>query len=304
MVTIATIRAAAGGCPPRWSTPRTRRRTLGPQVTATAREIGVRLMPWQRSVLSVAMERAGGRAAYRDVLISVPRQSGKSTLVLARIAWQLAERPGSRILYAAQTRTAARQKMLSGWWPRLDASPLGPELKLFRGFGSETIEHSNGSMLQLLSANEASGHGETTDLVIVDEAWVHTDARVEQAVRPTMATRPDAQLWAVSTAGTIRSVWWRGKLDAGISAAEMGLDSGTCCFDWSAGPEVNAADQQAWWRVMPALGHTIDVDTVQADLTAMGVDEFRRAYLNSWKAADDLGWKLFDKSKWEAARGR
>jgi phage terminase large subunit-like protein len=273
-------------------------------VTATARQIGVDLMPWQRLVLRVAMERAGGRFAYRDVAVSVPRQSGKSTLVLARIAWQLAERPGSMILYAAQSRVAARQKMLNAWWPRLAASPLGPELKLFRGFGSETIAHSNGSVLQLLSANEASGHGETTDLVIVDEAWVHTDARVEQAVRPTMATRPDAQLWAVSTAGTHKSTWWRGKLDAGISAAEMGVDSGTACFDWSAAPEVNAADTAAWWRIMPALGHTIDVETVQADLTAMGLDEFRRAYLNSWKAADDLGWRVFDKTAWERARGR
>jgi phage terminase large subunit-like protein len=171
-----------------------------------ARRIGLDLLPWQRLVLSVALEQVRGRPAYRDVLVSVPRQSGKSTLVLALIVWRMTQRPGSRILYGAQTRVAARQKMLATWWPRLASSPLGADLKLFRGFGNETIEHAGGSVLQLLSAAESAGHGETCDLVVVDEAWVHGDSRVEQSVRPTMATRKDAQMWAVSTAGTSRSV--------------------------------------------------------------------------------------------------
>src|SRR5215469_12705415 len=280
-------------CEPRFATQRTRRRTLGPQVTATARQIGLDLLPWQRHVLSVALEQSRGRPAYRDVLVSVPRQSGKSTLLLARITWQLTAFPGSRILYGAQTRVAARQKMLSAWWPRLASSPLGGDLKLFRGFGNETIEHANGSALQLLSAAESAGHGETTDLVIVDEAWVHADSRVEQSVRPTMATRKRAQLWAVSTAGTWRSTWWRGKLDKGISAATMGLDSGVCLFDWSAGEAANPADEATWAACMPALGRLVDVETVRADLANMGVAEFARAYCNMWPDPAGEGWQVF-----------
>jgi phage terminase large subunit-like protein len=67
-------------------------------VTAVARRIGLELLPWQRLVLSVAMEQVRGRPAYRDVLVSVPRQSGKSTLVLALIVWRMTQRPGSRVL--------------------------------------------------------------------------------------------------------------------------------------------------------------------------------------------------------------
>src|SRR5690349_4581485 len=111
----------SAGCEPRFATQRTRRRTLGSQVAAVARRFGLQLLPWQKLVLSTALEQARGRPAYRDVLVSVPRQSGKSTLVLALIAWRMTERPGSRILYGAQTRVAARQKMLSAWWPRLAA---------------------------------------------------------------------------------------------------------------------------------------------------------------------------------------
>jgi phage terminase large subunit-like protein len=293
----------SSGCEPRWASPRTRRRTLGPRVTATARTIGLDLLPWQKFVLSVALEQARGRPAYRDVLVSVPRQSGKSTLLLALITWRLTEFPGSRILYGAQTRVAARQKMLSAWWPRLAASPLGPDLKLFRGFGNETIEHAGGSVLQLLSATESAGHGETCDLVIVDEAWVHHDSMVEQSVRPTMATRKDAQLWAVSTAGTARSVWWRGKLDAGHSAAEMAVADGIACFDWSAPDDADPTSEAVWARCMPALGKLVDVATVRADLANMGIGEFRRAYLNTWPDPAGEGWALFARDQWERARG-
>ena len=290
-------------CEPRWATPRTRRRTLGPQVTAAAKQIGLDLLPWQRLVLNAALEQARGRPAYRDVLVSVPRQSGKSTLLLALILWQMAERPGSRILYGAQTRVAARQKMLEGWWPRLAGSPLAGDVKLFRGFGNETISHVNGSVLGLLSANESAGHGETTDLVLVDESWVHVDSRVEQAVRPTMATRKDAQLWAVSTAGTWRSTWWKAKLSAGRAAAEMGVADGMACFEWSATDTANPADEETWRACMPALGHLVDVRTVRADLANMGVAEFKRAYLNIWPDPSGEGWQVFERQAWERARG-
>ena len=46
--------------------------------------------------------------------------------------------------------------------------------------------------------------------------------------------RSHAQLWAMSTAGTSKSVWWRGKLDAGRAAAEMGVSDELACFEWSA----------------------------------------------------------------------
>jgi phage terminase large subunit-like protein len=289
-------------CEPRFASARTSRKTLGPELAASAKVIGLNLLPWQRLVASVALEQSRGRPAYRDVLVSVPRQSGKSTLTLALIVWRMTARPGSRIMYAAQTRQAARMKMLESWWPRLVASELAPDLKLYRQFGSESITHSNGSVLQLLSASETSGHGETVDLVILDEAWAHQTARIEQAVRPAMVTRRDAQLWAVSTAGTWRSVWWKGKLEAGRAAALMGVDTGTACFEWSAPDDANPADPAVWRACMPALGRLADEQTIQADLTAMGLEEFRRAYLNQWPDPLAGGWKVFDKKAWERAR--
>jgi hypothetical protein len=125
---------------------------------------------------------------------------------------------------------------------------------------------------------------------------------VEQSVRPTMATRPDAQLWAVSTAGTARSVWWRGKLDAGRTAAEVGATGGTALLEWAAAPDDDPADERTWWGCMPALGRLADVATVRADLHAMGPAEFKRAFLNLWPDETLEGWKVVARDLWEASR--
>ena len=289
-------------CQPRWATPRTSRRTHGPQVAARARELGFSLLPWQRQVLSVGLEQAGRRPAYRDVLVSVPRQSGKSSAALALIVWKLLSAPDQLVLYSAQNRVAGRRKLLHGWNPRIAASPLAGRFKLFRGFGNEALFCDNGSRLELLSATESAGHGESVDLAVIDEAWVHVDATVEQSVRPTMAARPAAQMWLLSTAGTARSVWWRGKLDAARAAAELGItDAGTCLLEWSAADDTDVTDPATWPTFMPALGRLIDPATVAQDLAAMALPEWRRAYANQWPEATAEGWHLVDRAVWEAS---
>src|SRR6266567_9250698 len=94
-------------CQPRWATPRTDRPTLGGAVAAAARRFGVELMPWQRYVADVALEvnPATGLLVYREVRVTVPRQSGKTTLDLAVSVQRALGFNGSQnITYSAQTR--------------------------------------------------------------------------------------------------------------------------------------------------------------------------------------------------------
>ena len=55
----------------------------------------------------------------------------------------------------------------------------------------------------------------------------------------------------------------------------------------------------------PAVGHTVDADTIRADIAAMvSPTEAARAYGNIW--ADDLldtGWTAIDADAWKAAKG-
>ena len=78
-------------CRPLHGTPRRPdRATLGGAVAEVAEALGTPLMPWQRHVVDVALElRPDGIPAYRQVTLSVPRQSGKSTLLAALMVHRL-----------------------------------------------------------------------------------------------------------------------------------------------------------------------------------------------------------------------
>src|SRR5262245_7346570 len=111
-------RSSLSSCEPRWATPRSpQRRTLGPQVAAVAARLGTPLMPWQRLVADVGLELLeDGRPAYREVIVPVPRQSGKTSLILAvevqrAVGWAPAFGP-QRLVYSAQTGADARKKLL------------------------------------------------------------------------------------------------------------------------------------------------------------------------------------------------
>src|SRR5215217_7263151 len=101
-------------CPPRWASPRSPdRQTLGPRVAEVADLLGTPLMPWQRHVADVALELdpETGLLAYREVILTVPRQSGKTTLLLAVMTHRaLGFGQRQRVLYTAQTRNDARKK--------------------------------------------------------------------------------------------------------------------------------------------------------------------------------------------------
>lgn len=267
-----------------------------------AEVLGLDLLPWQRQVLEVALEHDDGRLAFRDVTVTVPRQGGKSTMMLALAVWRMVAHPGQTVVFAAQSRLAARNKLNDDWWPLLRRSPLGPMFELTRATGNESLRCSNGSLLRILSTEESSGHGESIDLVLLDECW-SLEAHTEQAVRPAMVTRANGQMWCVSTAGTSKSVWWRGKVDTGRNACASQLADGLAFFEWSAPADADPADVETWRAAHPALDATISVDVFAADFAAMQLREFRRSHLNQWPDdLDDAGWAVIDRASWQAAR--
>lgn len=287
-------------CPPRWATPRTDRHTLGPAVAAVAGEWGHDLMPWQRQVLDVALEvDDAGQLVYREVIVTVPRQSGKSSLILPLalhrcVAWGGAQ----RVVYAAQDRQSAAKKLLEDWFPLYDDSPFGKLGKTYRSNGGEKVAWHNGSYLEVAATTETSMHGTTLDLAIVDEAFSLHDHRLEQAFKPAMMTRPSHQLWIVSTAGTGDSIYLNEKVDRGRAVVQAGETEGVAFFEWSADDDADPSDPETWWSCMPALGHTVDVATVKSHYLTTDSAEFTRAYLNRWTSTRAL--PPIDLGAWQA----
>ena len=289
-------------CEPLHATPRTHTRETASQgPVEVARALGVELMAWQRRVLDTALELdANGRLLWRNVVVATPRQQGKSTLVMALVVWRLVSMPEQTILLGAQNRMSARARLLDGWWPRLERSEFADRLSISRGAGFEAIRCDNGSVLRLLSSEESSGHGESIDLAVVDECWALGSA-VEQAIRPATLARPEPQLWFASTAGSARSTWWLGKLDAGRRAVAENSDN-LAMFEWSAPDDADPADPATWRACMPALGDTVSEDAVRSDFEVLPRPEFVRGYLNRTPDGADAGWRVVPADVWSAAK--
>jgi phage terminase large subunit-like protein len=246
-------------------------------------------MPWQQFVADVALEvdPATGKLAYREVGLTVPRQSGKTTLVLANIFTRALSAPRQNIRYTAQTGSDARKKLVDDWLPALEDSSF-KRRGLFEPRmtnGHEALKFKNGSHAGLVATVKKSGHGGTIHQATVDEAFAQPDARIEQALKPAMSTIRGAQFWVISTAGTPdESPYLLGKVEHGRELAASGARSGVCYFEWSPPEDADPAAEETWWSCMPALGITQTVEVIRADFASMPLNEFERAYLNRWKA--------------------
>jgi hypothetical protein len=259
-------------------------------------------MPWQRHVADVALEcdPDTGRLVYREVRLTVPRQSGKTTLMLALTIHRcIAFGDKQRCSFTSQTGQAARSKFIDDFVPTVTGSMFGKRARIRRANGSEAILWTNGSIWSVLPTTDTAGHGAQFDLAVCDEAFALPDDRLEQAFKPTMITRPEPQLWIVSTAGDVNSHWFNAKVDDGRLQVERGVTEGIAYFEWSAPEDADPASEETWQACMPALGHTINPAAIRADFESMRLVEFRRAYLNQRQNRNAVEpWQVIAEDTW------
>jgi hypothetical protein len=258
-------------------------------------------MPWQQLVADVGLELLPGTLipAYREVIVTVPRQSGKTSLVLAiEVQRALGWSELQRIAYSAQNGVEARRKLLDDQVPLLKESPLwGAIQSVARAQGHESVIFKGGSRIDVLAGLEGSGHGRTVDLGVIDEAFDDFDNRREQALIPAMSTRPSAQLLVISTAGHDGSAYLKRKVDSGRAAVVNGENEGIAYFEWSADEDADPLDPDTWYSCMPALGRTITEPVVRHAAT-QPEGEFRRAYCNQWTVSKE---RVIPVALWNAA---
>lgn len=314
-------------CPPRFATRRRlERETFGHELANIADKLGQPLMPWQRFVADVGCEidPVSGLPAYREVRVTIPRQSGKTTLFLS---WQVhrcvARRwtHPQRSAFTAQTGKDARDKWIDELFPLIRNSGLKSlvassrsRLVINEGMGNESIRFKTGSIIRLLSTSTSSGHSKTLHQAVMDEVWHDTDDRREQGLRPAMITIRDAQLLVCSTAGTEESTVLNRKVKDGRQSTLEDTGHGVAYFEWSAPDDWNPDDWGSYFGFSPALcpdppcrcappgegwHHTITLEALRAERASMELAEFKRAYGNIPSGTQDIPeWQVFTRDDW------
>lgn len=265
--------------PARYATPRhPERATRGPEVAVLAAAKGKPLMPHQRQIVDVALEidPDTGLYWYDTVIVTIPRQSGKTKLVGDVADHRCLSLPGAKVWYTAQTGKDASQWMREDYLPTLDACPAyAGKFTTRRSAGSEAVVWPDlGSAFRVFPPQRDALHGKQVDLAFLDEYWAHDadrGAALKQAVRPAMSTRAGAQVWILSTQGDDQSVGLAEYTEIG-RAATTDPTSRVAYFEWSIPEEADAEDLSVILAHHPAYGHTMTREALEAARVDFGTD--------------------------------
>lgn len=270
-------------------TPTTEKHTLGYAAIDFAKNIlKVELYPWQEWLLVHALEiLPDGTFRFRNVVVLVSRQNGKSTLsqVLSLFFMFVLQVP--LVVGTAQDLDVAEEI----WQGSVDLVEENPflnkqKLKVVGKNGSKALVLKDGCRYKVKAANRRAGRGLSGDLILLDELREHQTWDAWGAITKTTMARPEAQVWALSNAGDISSVVLRYLRK--MAHQKLGDPDGICAAD---DPSLLLPDaQQIEDEEIGLLDDDIDLDeddfSVEDD--SLGLFEWSAAPTRS--KMDRAGW--------------
>lgn len=275
--------------------------SAGGEAADLAAHAGLILDDWQRFSLDVALgERRDGQWSAFEVGLVVPRQDGKGAILEARELAGLFLFGERLILHSAhefKTAQEAFRRILflventPDLWKRV--------LRVRTSHGEEGIELRSGARLRFVARSTGSGRGFSGDTVILDEAYALTSEAMA-ALLPTMAARPNPQLWYTSSAGMTASTHLKSVRARGIA----GVDAHLAYLEWSAPEEaIRSLDDRRWWAMAnPALGIRMSEEFIAKEFAAMSSDlrQFARERLGIW--SDEVADTVVAPDVWQQAQ--
>ncbi|HET8765800.1 MAG TPA: terminase large subunit [Pedococcus sp.] len=323
------------GCEePRVFTPPLRKLTpktsLGFAVVQFADEVvGIDLFPWQKWLLIHALELLpDGSFRFRNVVVLVARQNGKSTLSQVLSLFFLYVLGTALVIGTAQDLDVAEEI----WQGAVDIVEETPELdslkeRVVKVNGKKSLELKSGERYKVKAANRRAGRGLSGDLILLDELREHQSWDAWGAITKTTMARPNAQVWALSNAGDATSVVLRylrkmahaelGDPD-GINGnddpasllvndddlepdeLEVEDDGSLGLFEWSAPPGCSVLDRDGWAQANPSLGYSITERTIASAARTDPEWVFRTEVLCQWSDGSLEG--PFPPGSWEAGQ--
>ena len=274
------------------------------EIRAVAAALGTPLMPWQARAARIASERRpDGSWRYPIMVVTVPRQSGKTTLLRAVMAHRAMTRRDWLGFYTAQTGkdATARWKDLVKIINRNEILRSYTKTREAAGSPSLTFLRTE-SQIAPFAPTPTSLHGYTPPFVGLDECFAHSEddgTDLLGAVMPAQSTLTDRQLWLISTKGDASSTWFHSWVDRG-RAATGDPDATIGHVEYCAPENADLYDPSVWATYHPALGHTMTIDSLAEQALHCPPGEWRRAYGNLTSATSE---SVLDLNVWDNLAG-
>ena len=279
------------------ATPRGSGPTDGYAGAFIAHQAGRPWLPWQRYAADVIGEQTStGAYRYRTVVVTVPRQCGKTTWALDVAIGRAIVNRDYRAAYAAQTGHVTTERMTDRF-TEISTGPMARRLLVRRSQGTEKISAPAGSYVKAFPPLPGALRSSALDLVIVDEAQEHgmtLGEQLDSGIQPVFSTRRRQQLIIIGTAGTDASDYLRRHLANARAGAE-----GYAVFEWGFSDEDDPEDETTWTRTHPGVGRLTELDSLRTARVVMGAAGFAREYGNRWSRSSD---RVIDGAAWAACQ--
>ncbi len=253
-------------------------------------EYGNTLLPWQQYVLKAWLAEDDDRNLINmDCGLSVPRQNGKSELLVARIIYGVIFRK-STILYTAQLQDTCdtikkrvqdffydneHEEIFNLLTPRFRKKPRNYDF----------IEFENGASVKFKTRTRLGGLGNTNDEVLNDEAAELSDAQQEALVPTTSACRSgNPQIIDVGTPPTAEGV---SETFARKRRNKLNKSAPGSWIEWSVSKLTDPTDRNAWYQTNPSLGYFLLPKSVENEMGTLSKDGFNRMRLGWWSGVDE-----------------
>ncbi len=263
-------------------------RSLLKEYQAAAKELGIKLMPWQILAARYLFGLNEKRWQYREVAIVVARQNGKTSLLLPRILMGLQR--GERMLHTAQNRAIPRETFLTV--ARLLNGQRGVEEIRFAN-GQELIRYVTEDGKEgryTLVAPRPGVRGHSVDTVFLDEVREQRSFDLLASIKPTLTASRNPQIVYLSNAGDDTSV----VLNDLRRRSET--DTSLAYLEWSADPDRSLDDRLGWAEANPALGITILPETLEDFHRSLPPAVFETEHLCRWVIS--MQPSLVDEASW------
>lgn len=276
--------------------------TAWPRVVAQCEDMGVVFDLWQHGIGSVAMgKRKDGKyaATVGGIVLSIPRQVGKTFLVGMIVIALCVLFPGLTVLWSAhRTRTATKTfGSLKGMTSRKKIKPFMLEPR--NANGEQEIRFVNGSVIMFGAREQGFGRGfDEVDIEVFDEAQILTEKALEDMVAATNQSRHEAGA-LLFFMGTPPRPSDPGEEFANRRAKALsGKAPNMVYVEFSADPDADCDDKVQWAKANPSFPVRTPLESMERMRENLTDDDsFRREALGIW---GDAGARaVIDRVTWD-----
>ena len=225
--------------------------TSWPKVRDTCHRLGWGFDGWQDGAGKLILsKRADGEYAADTIVISIPRQVGKTYLIACIIFALCLLEPGLKVIWTAHRKSTSAEtfRQFDGMAKRPKVAPHIRQV--LRGKGDESIWFNNGSSIEFGARESGFGRGRTdVDVLVFDEGQILPETTLEDMG----ATQNVAKNPLTFVMGTPPRPRDDGEFFTLLREEALAGDSeGTLYIETSADPGSDPMDREQWRKANPS----------------------------------------------------